>query len=175
MDEWFGNPNPYAYLPQIFSEYDDRMNFWQRTFNTLSEFYMKLGRIFYVIPQHDSILRKNLNSSNIPSISVLQKSTSLLLTNQHFTIGYPRPFIPNTVGIGGIHINPPQKLTAVTISTKTIFWPWKFDILLPQTAKRQALIKHQILPWKPWRIINTIYLLVICVYWILNNIHHHFH
>ena len=116
MDEWVGNPSPYAYLPQISSDYDDRMNFWQRTLNTLSETYKKLGRIFYVIPQHDAILRKYFNSSNIPSISVLQKSTALLLINQHYSIGHPRPLMPNTVEIGGIHINPPKKLNAVSIS-----------------------------------------------------------
>ena len=71
MDEWVGNPSPYAYLPHIFSDYGYRMNFWQRTLNTLSEIYMKLGRIFYVIPQHDAILRKYFNSNNIPTISIL--------------------------------------------------------------------------------------------------------
>jgi hypothetical protein len=116
MDEWVGNPSPYAYLPNLFSDYSDRMNFWQRTLNTLSEIYMKLGRVFYVIPHHDAILRKYFNSSNIPSISVLQKSTALLMINQHFSIGYPRPLMPNIVEIGGIHINPPKKLNAVSIS-----------------------------------------------------------
>ena len=115
MDEWFGNPSPYAYLPNLFSDYSDRMNFWQRTLNTLSEIYVKLGREFYVIPQHDAILRKHFNSSNIPSVSILQKSTALLLINQHFSIGYPRPLMPNIVEIGGIHINPPKKLNAVSI------------------------------------------------------------
>ena len=116
MDEWVGNSSPYAYLPQIFFDYGDRMNFWQRTLNTLSEIYMKLGRIFYVIPQHDTILKKYFNSSKIPPISVLKKSTALLLINQHFSIGYPRPLTSNTVEIGGIHINPPKKLNAVSIS-----------------------------------------------------------
>jgi len=37
MDELFGISSPYAYLPQIFSDYGDRMNFWQRTLNNLSE------------------------------------------------------------------------------------------------------------------------------------------
>jgi len=92
------------------------MNFWQRTLNTLSEIYVKLGRIFYVIPQHDAILRKYFNSSNIPSVSVLQKSTALLMINQHFSIGYSRPLMPNTVEIGGIHINTPKKLNSVSIS-----------------------------------------------------------
>jgi hypothetical protein len=53
MDEGVRNPSPSAYQPQIFSDYGDRMNFWQRTLNALSEIYMKLGRTFYVIPQHD--------------------------------------------------------------------------------------------------------------------------
>jgi glucuronosyltransferase len=115
MDEWVGNPSPYAYLPQIFSDYGDRMTFWQRTLNTLSEIYIKLGRIFYVLPQHDAILRKYFNSSSIPSISILEKSTALILINQHFSISYPRPLMPNIVEIGGIHINSPKKLSDVSI------------------------------------------------------------
>jgi hypothetical protein len=115
MDEWVGNPSPYAYVPQLYADYGDRMNFWQRTINTLSEIYIKLVRIFYVIPQHDAILRKYFNSSNIPSVSVLEKSTALLLINEHFSIGHPRPRMPNTVAIGGIHINPPKKLNDVSM------------------------------------------------------------
>jgi glucuronosyltransferase len=116
MDEWFGISSPYAYLPQISSDYGDRMNFWQMTLNTLSEIYVKMGRVFYVIPQYDAIFRRYFNSSNIPSVSVLQKSTALLMINQQFSIGYPRPLMPNIVEIGGIHINPPKKLNAVSIS-----------------------------------------------------------
>jgi hypothetical protein len=44
---------------------------------------MKLGRILYAIPQHDAILRKGFNSNNIPSISSLEKTTVLLMNNQH--------------------------------------------------------------------------------------------
>jgi hypothetical protein len=116
MDGWVVNPSHCAYLPQISSDYGDRMNFWQRTLNTLSEIYLKLGRVFYVTPQHGAILRKYFNSSNIPSISVLQKSTALLFFNQLFSIGYPKPLTPNTVETGGIHINPPKKLNSVIIS-----------------------------------------------------------
>jgi glucuronosyltransferase len=114
MDEWFGNPSPYAYIPGVYHAYTDRMNLWQRVHNTLAEIHIKLGRIFYVIPQHDAILRKHLNSSNIPSIWELQKSTALLLLNSHFSIGYPRPLMPNIVEVGGMHVTPPKKLSAVS-------------------------------------------------------------
>ena len=65
MDEWVGNPSPYAYLSPIFSDYGDRINFWQRTLHTFSEIYIKLGRIFYAMPQHVAILRKYFNPSKI--------------------------------------------------------------------------------------------------------------
>jgi hypothetical protein len=107
------------------------MTFWQRMLNVLSEIYMKLGRIFYVIPQHDAILRKYFNSNNIPSVSVLEKSTALLLINQHFSIVYPRPLMPNTVEIGGIHINPPKKLNAVSTSAYKNLLTLNFGILFP--------------------------------------------
>ena len=115
MDESVGNPSPYAYVPNVFSAYGERMNFWQRTLNTLSEIYMKLGRVLYVIPQHDAILRKYFNSTNSPSIYVLESKTALLMINQHFSIGYPRPLMPNTVEVGGIHITPPMKLNSVSM------------------------------------------------------------
>jgi len=120
MDEWVGNPSPYAYIPQVFLHFNEKMNFWQRMFNALSELYIKLGRVFYVIPQHDAILRKHFNSSNIPSIAILEKSTALLMINQHFSVGYPRPLMPNTVEIGGIHITPPKKLNHVSMCTEII-------------------------------------------------------
>jgi glucuronosyltransferase len=112
MDEWFGNPTPYAYVPDIFQEYSERMNLWQRIRNTLAEIHMKLGRIFYVIPQHDALLRKHLNSSKIPSIWELQKSTALILLNSHFSISYSRPLMPNMVEVAGMHIAPLKKLCA---------------------------------------------------------------
>jgi glucuronosyltransferase len=114
MDEWFGNPTPYAYVPDIVQENTERMNLWQRMHNTLSAIHMKLGRIFYVIPQHDALIRKHLNSSKIPSIWELQKSTALILLNSHFSISYSRPLMPNMVEVGGMHIAPPKKLSTVS-------------------------------------------------------------
>jgi glucuronosyltransferase len=121
MDEWVGNPNHYAYVPQTFLHFNGQMNLWQRTLNTLSELYIKFARMFYVIPQHDAILKKYFKSNNIPSISILEKSTALLLNNQHFSIGYPRPLMPNIVEVAGIHITPPKKLNPVSINAKPIY------------------------------------------------------
>jgi hypothetical protein len=134
MDEWAGNPNPYAYIPQTLSDYSDWKNFWQKTFNTISEIYVRLGRIFYVTPQHDAILLKYVNSSKFPAISVLEKFTAILLINQHFSIYYPSPLMPNTVEVGGIHINPPKKLNSVCSCSYTFSMHGKFCISPTQTV-----------------------------------------
>jgi glucuronosyltransferase len=118
MDEWAANPSPYAYVPDVLQELGERMTFWQRIRNTVGEIYIKLGRMFYVVPQHDAILRKYLNTSNIPSVSELGKSVALILLNHHFSIGYPRPFVPSMVEVGGIHITSPKKLSAVSMNAK---------------------------------------------------------
>ena len=76
----------------------------------IKEWILNLHTVFYVTPQYDAILRKHFNSSSIPSISILEKSTTLLLINQHFNVGYPRPFMCNNVETGGIHITPPKKV-----------------------------------------------------------------
>jgi glucuronosyltransferase len=114
MDEWFGNATAYSYVPSVYHDCSERMNLWQRMHNTLAEVHINLGRIFYVIPQHDAILRRHLNDSNIPSIWELQNSTALLLLNSHFSTGYPRPLIPNMVEVGGMHITPPKELPPVS-------------------------------------------------------------
>ena len=71
MDEWVGNPSPYAYVPRIFLHFNGKMNLWQRTLNALSELYITFGTIFYVTPQHDAIL-KQATPFNHPSLHQFQ-------------------------------------------------------------------------------------------------------
>ncbi|XP_067012315.2 UDP-glycosyltransferase UGT5 [Anabrus simplex] len=40
----------------------------------------------------------------------MEKNASLVLLNTHFSLSYPRPFTPNTIEVGGMHITPGEKL-----------------------------------------------------------------
>jgi hypothetical protein len=73
----------------MFSTYGEGINFWHRTLNTLSQIYIKMGTILYVIPHHHASLQKYFNSKNISSISVLEKSTALLLIKHISVRGIP--------------------------------------------------------------------------------------
>ena len=114
MGDWVGNPNPYAYVPDPFLSYKDKMNFWERMINTIMGTTWRLGRKYYYLPGQDAIMRKHFNGSDdLPSVAAIEYTTSLVLLNHHFSISYPRPLMPNMVQVGGMHVRPPNKLPQV--------------------------------------------------------------
>lgn len=122
MGDWVGNPNPYAYIPDPFLDYSSHMSFRERLVNTLNGVYWRIGQEFYNIPRHDAVMRQYFNYTNdIPPLSHIVRNTSLLLLNNHFSLNYPRPLVPNMVEVGGMHVQPPKKLPevrSVTVSAE---------------------------------------------------------
>jgi glucuronosyltransferase len=90
------------------------MNFWQTIINIITGTSFTLLRNHYYLPRQDAIMRKYFNDSNdLPSLSEIEHTTSVLLINQHFSTSYPKPLMPNIVQVGGIHVKPPEKLPQV--------------------------------------------------------------
>jgi glucuronosyltransferase len=115
LGDLVGNPNPYSYIPDPFREFSDKMSFSERILNTLGGLFQQVGRRYYHIPRQEAIMRKHFNyTSNMPSIRDLEKSTALVLVNQHFSMNYPKPMLPNFIQVGGIHIKPQKNLPAVS-------------------------------------------------------------
>ncbi|XP_069697670.1 UDP-glycosyltransferase UGT5-like [Periplaneta americana] len=111
MGDWVGNPNPYAYVPDPFLAYSTKMNFWERTVNTIVGTGWRLGRMFYYVPGQDKVMRKHFGHiEGLPSLSDIEYSTSLIFLNHHFSISYTRPLMPNIVQVGGLHVKPPKEL-----------------------------------------------------------------
>jgi glucuronosyltransferase len=115
-----GNPNPYAFVPDVFRDFSDKMSFSERVMNTIGGLFQQIGRCFY-IKRLDNIMRKHFNyTSNMPSIRDLEKSTALVLVNHHFSISYSKPMVPNYVQVGGMHVKPPKSLPAASSITYTL-------------------------------------------------------
>jgi glucuronosyltransferase len=112
---WFGNPAPYSYVPNNYLSYLDQMDFCQRTMNTLVGIFFTLGRHFYYLPKQDYIMKKHFRTLHqLPKLNELERSTSLILLNQHFVLSTPKPLMPNMVPVGGMIIKPPKILPTVT-------------------------------------------------------------
>ena len=112
--DWVGSPNPYSYVPDEFIEYTDKMNFWERTHNTIVCLLKHVGRQLIHLPKQNAVMQKHFNyTDNLPPVWVLEHKTSLVFVNTHHSLSYPKPLMPNYVQVGGMHVKPPKKLPQV--------------------------------------------------------------
>ncbi|PSN29898.1 hypothetical protein C0J52_27059, partial [Blattella germanica] len=111
MHDWVGNTSPYAYIPNTFLGFSDKMNFWERLQNTFTLTFEKVTRRIMFVPEQQKIMEKHFGKFGpLPSIDDIHASTSLMFLNNHFSTSYPRPLLPNIIEVGGMHIKPPKKL-----------------------------------------------------------------
>jgi glucuronosyltransferase len=114
MGDWVGTPNPYSYVPDDFLAYKDKMNFWERTHNTIVGVLKLVGRQLIHTPKQNAVMQRHFNyTDRLPPVWELERRTSLVLVNSHFSLSYPKPLMPNHVQVGGMHVKPPKKLSQV--------------------------------------------------------------
>jgi glucuronosyltransferase len=114
MADWVGNPHPYSYVPEEFVEYTSKLNFWERTHNTIISLAKHVGRQLIHLPRQNAVMQKHFNyTKNFPPVWELEYKTSLVLVNTHYSLSYPKPLMPNYVQVGGMHVKPPTKLPQV--------------------------------------------------------------
>lgn len=113
--ERFGIPKIPSYLPDIFLGLSDRMSFFERVENTLVTFFHNLFHKFYRIVKDKEVVRKHVGSAAAANLESLVNNMSLFLVSTHFTLNLPRPFTPNVIEVGGIHIDEPKALPKVRI------------------------------------------------------------
>lgn len=90
------------------------MSFWERVENTLYGVVGDLIYRSYYMRRQDKLLKKHFGG-HVPYVADIIKNSSLILVNHHFSLAFPRPYLPNMVEIGGYHINPPKQLPPVSI------------------------------------------------------------
>jgi glucuronosyltransferase len=116
MADWVGSPNPYSYVPDQSIDYTDKMNFWERTLNTILCLLKHVLRQLIHVPKQNAVMQNHFNyTDNLPPVWELEHKTSLVLVNTHHSLSYPKPLMPNYVQVGGMHVKPPTKLPQVRI------------------------------------------------------------
>ncbi|XP_055904143.1 UDP-glycosyltransferase UGT5-like [Eupeodes corollae] len=99
-----GTPSPPSYVPHPFSELTDRMSLFERIENLAISTFEKLFFYCSYLPRQEKLLSKNFPTIT-KSIHELRKNTALVLLNQHVSLSFPRPYLPNMIEVGGLHIN----------------------------------------------------------------------
>lgn len=57
----------------------------------------------------ESVVQRVLGDPTV-SLSELEKNVSMVLVNSHYSLGHPRPLMPNVVEVGGMHCRPARPL-----------------------------------------------------------------
>jgi hypothetical protein len=100
----------------------DKMNFWQRTFNTATSVFAVYYHRLLVLPVIDRVASRVLGINNFSSVAEIEnRYLSLLLANTHFSINFQLPTSPSVVEVGGLHLSGRLKDIPKVQSFKSIF------------------------------------------------------
>ncbi|ODN00424.1 UDP-glucuronosyltransferase 2B23 [Orchesella cincta] len=108
--EKVGSHFPPSFNPNIFLSYPREMTFYQRFVNFGFNLMMEGILRFYFEPGMEAIYREKLGDESIPSVREIMGNASLFLSNGHFTLHGPKPFMPDIVDVGGLHSRPAQPI-----------------------------------------------------------------
>ncbi|XP_059676600.1 UDP-glucuronosyltransferase 1A1 [Gavia stellata] len=106
-------PNPPSYVPRVFTEYTDHMNFFQRVKNLIFD----IPNFFlcdFVFQPYAKLASEFLQRDM--TVPDLLRQASIWLTKLDFVLHYPRPFMPNMIMVSGVtcaHKKLPQEFEAI--------------------------------------------------------------
>ncbi|XP_060649127.1 UDP-glycosyltransferase UGT5-like [Drosophila nasuta] len=106
IDELVGNTAPLSYIPLVTAGLSDRMTYWERVHNFVET---SVAWVNWKLKYHP--IQVKLYEQYFPHVAKkvplveLSKNFSLVLLNQHFSLSFPRPYVPNMIEVGGLHIS----------------------------------------------------------------------
>ncbi|KAH8294651.1 hypothetical protein KR018_000874 [Drosophila ironensis] len=98
-----GTPLAPSYVPHAQLHFTDKMSLLQRLTNFGFVTFAYLILNFYNLPRQEALYRKHF-PNNQQDFYEMRKNTALVLINEHPSLDHPRPFAPNMIPVGGLHI-----------------------------------------------------------------------
>ncbi|VVC33712.1 Hypothetical protein CINCED_3A004731 [Cinara cedri] len=112
--KWIGEPSTFSYILDQRVGATDRMSFAERFRNTVIGATQLFLEDYYYLPLQkrnmDAYFRYAGHESR-PPIEDMLRNVSVTLLNAHYSIGAPRPYLPGSVEIAGLHVKEPRPLT----------------------------------------------------------------
>ncbi|KAH8406761.1 hypothetical protein KR222_010009, partial [Zaprionus bogoriensis] len=106
IDDLVGNTSPISYIPIVTAGLSDRMTYWERVDSFVQTVVAWLNWKLVYVPQHIKLYKQFFpHVAHKVSLPELTKNFSLVLLNQHFSLSFPRPYVPNMIEVGGLHID----------------------------------------------------------------------
>ncbi|XP_068997915.1 UDP-glucuronosyltransferase 2B20-like [Embiotoca jacksoni] len=103
-------PSPLSYVPELFSHYSDKMDFFQRVNNVIYHAMLVYMYRYVSNPPYQAVCDKYFGR-DVSTMSLMQ-GADIWLMRVDFTFELPRPTMPNVVYIGGFQGKPSKPLPA---------------------------------------------------------------
>ncbi|KAH8312600.1 hypothetical protein KR044_011632, partial [Drosophila immigrans] len=103
-----GTPSPPSYVPHCMLQFSDRMSFWERTHNLLYTAYEFVYQRLFYLPRQEQLYREFF-PDNKQNFYKMRENASLVLLNNHVSLSFPRPYAPNMIEVGGMHVQRQRK------------------------------------------------------------------
>uniref|UniRef100_A0A182K1U4 FAD-binding PCMH-type domain-containing protein n=1 Tax=Anopheles christyi TaxID=43041 RepID=A0A182K1U4_9DIPT len=100
-----GSPQPLSYVPHPMSSFTDKMNFWQRLGNVLFTAFDETLITGMCNPINQKYYNHFFPNATRSYEEMRRHGVSLVLINSHFSLSFPRPYLPNLIEVGGFHVN----------------------------------------------------------------------
>ncbi|XP_017783682.1 PREDICTED: UDP-glucuronosyltransferase 2B33-like [Nicrophorus vespilloides] len=102
------NPSPPSYIPDLFLNYSEDMDLFERTYNAFFQIFTYAAKQLYVLPKQEAIIKKHFPET--PDIHQLINNVDLVFMNSHSCINQAVPHMPQMIQVGGIHVKASKKL-----------------------------------------------------------------
>lgn len=99
-----GSPSPLSYVANTFLPFTDHMSLKERLINLAFATFERLFQDFYYLPKQTALYDKYFPHLQRNMYDV-RKNAALVLLNTHVSLSFPRPYVPNQIEVGGMHIN----------------------------------------------------------------------
>ncbi|XP_017101752.2 UDP-glycosyltransferase UGT5 [Drosophila bipectinata] len=104
ITDMVGSPAPASFVPHIMLPFNDHMSLYERFVNVAFLAFERLLLDYYYLPGQEK-LYKEFFPNNKHSFYEMRRNASLVLINQHVSLSFPRPYSPNMIEVGGMHID----------------------------------------------------------------------
>ncbi|KAE9528127.1 hypothetical protein AGLY_012549 [Aphis glycines] len=104
----FGNPLITSYTSTLNVALASPKIFWDRFLNTYDYLHSISKSWWY--NREATVIGRNYFGKDVPDSYTLMEKISLVFINSHFSFNLPRPWVPNLIEIGGIHVTDPKPL-----------------------------------------------------------------
>jgi glucuronosyltransferase len=111
--ERLGTHLPPSHVPMSFLDLTERMNFKQRTLNTVIQWLLIIADKLYYTPLFGAVKTK-YHGEDWPELGTISRNFSMLLVNSHLSMNPLLPLLPDIVEVGGMHCRPAKPLKQVS-------------------------------------------------------------